>query len=70
MRIVFKQTILMKYHTLFVIFVKADFFNCRLLQNIDGALRVNLNQHFIWEEKSVRFISSLLNKSETFWGLF
>ena len=29
----------MKYHALFVIFEKADFFNCRLLQIIGGALR-------------------------------
>ena len=40
MRIVCKQTILMKYHALYVIFEKAEK-NCRLLQNIDGALRVN-----------------------------
>ena len=35
MRIVFQQTILMKYHALFA------FLNCRLLQIIGGALRVN-----------------------------
>ena len=41
MRIVCQQTILMIYHTLFVIFEKAAKFEiCRLLQIIDGALRV------------------------------
>ena len=38
-----KQAILMKYHVLFVIFEKAEkICNCRLLQIIGGALRVNL----------------------------
>ena len=41
MRIVCQQTILMKYHALFVIFEKAAKFEyCRLLQIIGGALRV------------------------------
>ena len=41
MRIVCQQTILMKYHALFVIFEKAEkILNCRLLQNTGGALRV------------------------------
>ena len=41
MRIVCQQTILMKYHALFVIFEKAaKFINCRLLQIIGGALRI------------------------------
>ena len=41
MRIVCQQTILMKYHALFVIFEKAaKICNCRLLQIIGGALRV------------------------------
>ena len=40
-RIVCQQTIIMKYHALFVIFEKATKFeNCRLLQIIGGALRV------------------------------
>ena len=42
MRIVCQQTILMKYHTLFVIFEKSGkIWNCRLMQIIGGALRVN-----------------------------
>ena len=45
MRIVCQQTYLMKYHALYVIFERkktANFFcNCRLLQIIGGALRVN-----------------------------
>ena len=44
MRIVCQRTILMKYHALFVIFEKknSEFFcNCRLMQIIGGALRVN-----------------------------
>ena len=42
MRIVCQQTILMKYHALFVIFLKKrQNFNCRLLQIICGALWVN-----------------------------
>ena len=41
MRIVCQQTILMKYHALFVILEKAaKIWNCRLLQIIAGALRV------------------------------
>ena len=41
MRIVCQQTILMKYHALFVIFEKSGkLLNCRLLQIIGGALRV------------------------------
>ena len=43
MRIVCSQTILMKYHTLFVIFEKAAKFEiCRLLQIIGGALWGNI----------------------------
>ena len=38
MRIVCQQTILMKYHALYVIFEKAAKFASRLLQIIDGAL--------------------------------
>ena len=41
MRIVCQQTILMKYHALFVIFEEASKF-LRLLQIIGGALRVKL----------------------------
>ena len=42
MRIVCQQTILMKYHALLVIFEKnGKIWNCRLLQIIGGALRVN-----------------------------
>ena len=42
MRIVCQQTILMKYHALFVIFEKSGkIWNCRLLQIIGGALRVD-----------------------------
>ena len=37
-----QQTILMKYHALFVIFEKVANFDCRLLQIIGGALRVIL----------------------------
>ena len=40
MRIVFQQTILMKYHALFVIFEKTAKFEICLLQIIGGALRV------------------------------
>ena len=41
MRIVYQQTILMKYHALFVIFEKAaKNIKCRLLQIMGGALRV------------------------------
>ena len=39
-RIVCKQTILMKYHVLFVIVEKALKFDCRLLQIMGGALWV------------------------------
>ena len=36
--------ILMKYHALFVIFLKRDkICNCRLLQIIEGALRIKMN---------------------------
>ena len=42
MRIVCQQTILMKYHALFVIFEKSsNIINCRLLQIIGGAFWVN-----------------------------
>ena len=42
MRMVCQQTILMKHHALFVIFEKAvKIWNCRLLQIVGGALRVN-----------------------------
>ena len=42
MRIVSQQTILMKYHALFAIFWKSsNILNCRLLQVIGDALRVN-----------------------------
>ena len=41
MRIVCQQTILIKYHALFVIFEKSiKIWNCRLLKIIGGALRV------------------------------
>ena len=43
MRIVCQQTILMKYHALFVIFEKSEkIWNCRLLQIVGGALRVKI----------------------------
>ena len=42
MRIVCQQTILMKYHALFVIFEKAQNFKCRLLQILGGALKVKI----------------------------
>ena len=45
-RIVCQQTILIKYHSLFGIFEKADFFNCRMLQIIGGALRVKYFTNF------------------------
>ena len=49
MRIVCQQTILMKCHALFVIFEKnSKIWNCRLLQIIDGALRVNSGK---WRSK-------------------
>ena len=49
MRIVCQQTILMKYHALFVIFEKTAKFDCRLLRIIGGALRVNeLTQAFLY----------------------
>ena len=43
MRIVSQQTILMKYHALFVIFEKVAKFilNCRLLRIVGGPLRAN-----------------------------
>ena len=45
MKIVSQQMILMKYYALFVIFEKAaKFLNCRLLQNIGGALRFNYSK--------------------------
>ena len=51
MRIVCQQTILMKY-ALFVIFEKnGKILNCRLLQNIGGALRAELQKwptHLTW----------------------
>ena len=46
MRFVCQQTILVKYHTLFVIFEKAaKYENRRLLQIIGGAFRVKVGQH-------------------------
>ena len=46
MRIVCQQTILMKYHALFVSFEKSGkIINCRLLQIIGGALRVKGHHH-------------------------
>ena len=45
MRIVCQQTILMKNHALFVFFLKSSkILNCRLLQNVGCALRVNCNK--------------------------
>ena len=41
MRIVCQQTIPMKYNASFVIWKKRQYLNCRLLQIIGGALRVN-----------------------------
>ena len=44
MRIVCQQTILMRYHAVFVIFEKAEKFEiCRLLQIVGGALRVRIS---------------------------
>ena len=42
MRIVCQQSILMKYHALFVIFEKSANWNCRPLQIIGGALWVKV----------------------------
>ena len=51
MIIIRQQTILMKYHALFVIFEKAaKIWNCRLLQIIVGALRVNPFQSDVFSE--------------------
>ena len=45
MRIVCQQTILMKYHTLFVIFEKSsEIWNCRLLQIIGVIETINLKK--------------------------
>ena len=41
MRIVCQQTILMKYHALLLFLKKRQIFNCRLLQIIGDAFRVN-----------------------------
>ena len=51
MRIVCQQTILMKYHALFVIFEKVAKFYWRLLQNIGGALRAKstFKLNFQWD---------------------
>ena len=53
MRIVSQQMILMKYHALFVILEKNNkLWQCRLLQIIDGALRVNgitVYSHTFWK---------------------
>ena len=47
MRIFCQQTILVKYHAVFAIFKKSSkILNCCLLQNIGGALRVNLRLMF------------------------
>ena len=50
MRIVCQQTILMKYHALFVIFEEKNskIWNCRLLQIKGGALRVNASLTGWW----------------------
>ena len=43
MRIICQQTILMKYHALFVAFLKSrKIWNCRLLQILGGALWIKL----------------------------
>ena len=52
----------MKYHALFVIFEKvAKFFNCRLLQIIGGALRVN---KLIYSAAQVFFYKTLLSTDQ------
>ena len=49
MRIVCQQTILMKYHALFVIFEKSGkILNCCLLQNIGGVLRSKVCKRKFW----------------------
>ena len=51
-RIVCKQTILMKYHALFVIFEKnSKIWNCHLLQIIGGALGVNTETNCAQQKK-------------------
>ena len=47
MRIVCKQTILMKYHALFVILKMRQSLNCRLQQNIGDALWVKPDDDFL-----------------------
>ena len=53
MRIVCQQTILIKYHALFVIFEKAANFEIVVLQIIGGALWVNVFQQKIREGETV-----------------
>ena len=48
MRIVCQQTILMKYHALFVIFEKGKIWNCRLLQIIGGANSLD-HIYLLWQ---------------------
>ena len=65
MKIVCQQTILVKYHALYVIFEKVEiFWNCRLLQIKGGALWVNLEivmcNPFIYAMRHLR--SSLSNQ--------
>ena len=56
MRIVCQQTILMKYHALFVIFEKSGkILNCRLLQIIGG---------FLW----IKNLLLTLNKDMIYWS--
>ena len=59
MRIVCQQTIINKYHALFVIIEKSGkIFNCRLLQIIGGALETHrTNLHFV-QYKRMRICSN------------
>ena len=59
MRIVCWQTILMKYHALFVNFEKSGkILNCRLLQSIGGALRVKYLHYEILPQIRLLYVSS------------
>ena len=66
MRIVCQQTILMKYHALFVIFEKnSKISNCRLLQNIVRALMVNWQPYISAECTIVCDMVSMCGDSTT-----
>ena len=65
MKIVCWQTILMKYHALFVIFEKSGkILNCHLLQIRGGALRVKRWIQTVWHSDDYREIIFKFKKNQ------